>query len=230
MKTIIALLLCLFVSGCQVSEESRTRSNKSKKVSTLTEEQKAALELGYLYGSKINLVALPQPLKNKSYAGIDYSMDELGGMFEKLRIVKPSADGFIDLTNKAFAEANPIEGAKKLLDVINALKTTLSLVFPGGTSQSNIWRVYRIGYVLGYEFELAAITSSSNPSDQNLTTFTGLSQQIRVALPEDLSSGDLPDNIQSMIRATNIEVTKTENLEKIIKTSQELYNFIRTSQ
>ena len=50
------------------------------------------------------------------------------------------------------------------------------------------------------------------------------------SIPEDLASSNLPDNIQSLVRATNIEVTKTEDLEKIVKISQELYDLIRTTQ
>jgi len=230
MKNTCALLLCLVITGCQFSKDSEKRLSGSETANTLTVEQKAALELGYFYGSKINLIPLPEPLRTKSFAGIEYSNDELSQIFEKLNIVKTAAEGFVNLTDQALAEKNPLEASKKLLEVINALKTTLSMVFPEGTSQPQIWRVYRIGYSLGYQFELAAITSTSNPSEQNLITFTGLSQKMRITLPEDLADSKLPNDIKSLIRDTNIEVNTTEDLDNIVKTSQELYNLIRSEK
>ena len=173
---------------------------------------------------------MPEPLRTKSFAGIEYSNDELSQIFEDLNIVKTAAEGFVNLTDQALAEKNPLEASKKLLEVINALKTTLSMIFPEGAGQPQIWLIYRIGYSLGYQFELAAITSTNNPSEQNLITFTGLSQKVRISLPEDLADSKLPDDIKSLIRDTNIEVNKTEDLDSIVKTSQELYNLIRSEK
>jgi hypothetical protein len=128
------------------------------------------------------------------------------------------------------AEKNPLEAAKKLLKVINTIKSMLGMLFPEGTSQPQIWRIYRIGYALGYQCELAAITSTNNPSEQNLITFTGLTQKMRISLPEDLADSRLPNDIKSLIRDTNIEVNTTEDLDSIVKTSQELYNLIRSEK
>ena len=230
MKHASALLLCFVIAGCQFSKDSENKLSGPDAASTLTVEQKAALELGYFYGSRINLISLPDPLRAKSFAGIEYNKDDLSRLFEKLNIVKTAADGFVSLTDQAMAEGNPIEASKKLLDVVNAIKTTLSLVFPESTGQPQIWRVYRIGYSLGYQFELAAITSTGNPTRQNLTTFTGLSQKVRISLPEDLANSKLPDDIESLIKDTNMEANTTEDLDSIVKTSLELYDLIRSEK
>lgn len=193
----------------------------------MTEEQRAALELGFFLGSKICMIALPKPLRQRSFAGISLSVDESVQIFGRLRVEKTLAAKTNDLIDNALAEDNSVEGARKLLDVMNAVKATLTDTFPPGASQSQMWRVYRVGISLGFLLEESSIFTAQNPTQQHLVMFTGITQKWRSTLPEDLSKSDLTDDIQSLVRATNIAVNETADLKIIQTKSKELYNLVR---
>jgi hypothetical protein len=190
----------------------------------LTNEQGAALELGFFMGSKFVLIALPKPLRQKSFAGIEYGPNQLRQISERLRIETTLVSGLIKLMDNAFAEDNSIEGAKKLLEIMNALKASLIEAFPPGASQSQTWRVYRIGISMGYFLEQTTIISKNNPTIQHLALYTGLSQQWRTPIPEDLAKCGLPTEVQEMVMATNMEVNRVEDLRAIEKKSREILN------
>ncbi len=194
----------------------------------MTEEQRAALKLGYNLGSKICMVALPKAIRQRSFAGINFSTDQLIQILGRLKVEKTIAAKSVELINNACAEENSIEGARKLLDVMNAGKTTLMEAFPPGASQSQLWRVYRIGISMGFLLEESSIFMAQNPTKQHLVMFTGITQKWRSTLPEDLEKCDLSEDIQTMIRATNIIVNETEDLGKIQTKAKELFNLIQT--
>jgi hypothetical protein len=196
----------------------------------MTEEQAAALELGFFLGSKICLIALPKPLRQRSFGGVNFSTDELIRIFGRLKVEKSVAAKIIDLINNALAEENSVEGAKKLLDVMNAGKTTLIEAFPPGARQSQMWRVYRVGISVGFSLEESSVFSSQNPTKQHLVMFTAMTQKWRSTIPEDLAKCDLPDDIQNMVKATNIMVNETEDLKEIMTKSKELYNLVLSAR
>lgn len=214
-----------FIFATQASGSSGPVSRPGPTPPLLNEQQAAALQLGFAEGSAVSRVALPIEARQLSAAGITYSRAELRLLLAQLPLSEQERTAYEQGVQSAQTERDPKTAAATLLAVVHQIKDIWER-----SKKTELVRLHRIGFVLGFVMEVAATTVSINPTEEHVKSFTDIAQRTQVNLTDDISRADLPGELREAIQRTTLPVQSVADLRKVVATSQEVLQLVKKSK
>jgi len=189
-----------------------------------TAEQKAALKLGFVLGSKLTLAALPPQARSVSFSGLPFDLAGCSGYLAALGIGAGDASQVIDRTRAAMADANGLRAGETLLGEINRVKDALN-----SSGRAGIMAAYRIGFTLGYIMEFASILIKNGAQPAHAATYEALVQKHRGGMSADIPRAGLPTSMQAAAERAAQAVRTPEDLSKVVAACRDVLAMIGES-
>ncbi len=200
MKILNLLILGIVLQITFIVEHNEPQINRQQAIS---------IEVGFVMGSKLALIALPLGMRNKSFAGISHNMADLEILLSELQINHSDLMQILDRVNAAIIENSPSKAADKLFEGANRLNELLR------SKNTDLMHTNRIGFVLGYISEMASIMLTGKLQKRHLEQFNISTQKWRTSILDDIKKSKLSPQAKEKIRKTNREANTVADLKDI---------------
>jgi hypothetical protein len=189
---------------------------------SISNEQRAAMKLGFVMGSKLTLAALPPQARTTPFSALPFALPDCRDYLTALGFGAADTTLVLEGTGIAMTDANPLGAAERLLGEINRVKDALGFAGRAGTMAA-----FRIGVSLGYVMEFAAILTKQGSQSGHVATFEALVQKHKSTLAGDILQSGLPAAVAEAVARARRTARVPEDLGTILTACQDIIAMLR---